>query len=133
MGWGLITPIPTIMKCFDCYNEIEIEGQYYCILCRLKHAEQWRNVPPAPSLIRMSDGPGSGNNEMIFDRPDVAKEMEITFRGMEAQGKFANDPARAATAKRLLEEAKSKIKVDIDYQKGWHPLDQNPQAKVERE
>lgn len=86
-----------------------------------------------PGISGLSDGRGSGNKEMVFDRPDVAKEMEITFRGMEEQGKFANDPERAATAKALLEDAKSKIKVNIDYQKGWHPLDQNPQAKVERE
>lgn len=86
-----------------------------------------------PGVSGLSDGRGSGKSEMIFDRPDTAKEMELTFKQMEADGKFANDPQRAATAKKLLEDAKSKIKVNIDYQKGWHPLDNNPQAKVEQE
>ena len=75
-----------------------------------------------PGLAGVSDGPGSGANEIVFDRPDVAKETEITLRKMEAEGQI-KDPKVAASAKKYLSELKAKPPRKLDYQKEGHPLD----------
>lgn len=75
-----------------------------------------------PGLAGMSDGPGSARNEIVFDRPDTAKETEITFREMERNGQL-NDPKVATAAKKYLETLKAKPPRKLDYQKEGHPLD----------
>ena len=75
-----------------------------------------------PGLSGLSDGPGSCNNELVFDRPDPAKDIPLTLKKMEADGKL-NTPESIKAAKIKLEESKKMINSGIDYQKGGHPLD----------
>jgi len=40
----------------------------------------------APGVIRTNDGPGSCKNELIFDRPDPAKDIPLTLRRWKRMG-----------------------------------------------
>lgn len=81
----------------------------------------------APGLAGISSGPGSGSTEMVFDRPDKAKEMEITARRMELNGSFKKDPQKGRQMRMLLDHAKARkaagFQKRLDYQNGDHPLD----------
>jgi hypothetical protein len=69
-----------------------------------------------------ADGPGSCVNEMVFDRPDPAKDIALTLKRMEQDGKLNNPELRAAAASKL-EEAKNSVHEKVDYGKDGHPLD----------
>ena len=84
---------------------------------------EWLRFRKAPGIAGVSDGPGSGNDEFIFDRPNPAKDIPRTLKMMEDAGKL-KDPDTIAMARLKMEEAKSmKPGATADYQKGGHPLD----------
>lgn len=61
-------------------------------------------------------------NEIVFDRPDVAKEVKLTLKKMEADGKL-NTPELMRAAQVKYEELKDRPAEKIDYQKEGHPLE----------
>jgi hypothetical protein len=72
--------------------------------------------------VRCGTGPGSSENEMVWDRPDVAKETRLTLKKMEENGALKTD--KDWRAAKILLEANSKIKPTRDFQKeGKGPLD----------
>ena len=75
-----------------------------------------------PGVVGTSRGPGSGNNELVFDRPDPAKDIPLTLKKMEEAGQL-KDPKLAKFAKMKMEAAKKMPHQTIDYQKTGHPLD----------
>lgn len=111
------------MKCYNCNNEITKGGlyckKYFCIDCLDKIPEFLRRPP---SLKGMSDGPSSCNSELIFDRPDPAKDIPLTLKKMEDAGQL-NDPSAMAAAKVKMDEAKGMERQNIDYQIKGHPLE----------
>ena len=77
----------------------------------------------APHLAGMSDGPSSCNNEMVFNRPDVAKETRMTLSAMEDAGRL-RDPAKMRGAVALNDWSQNTDHgPNLDYDKGDHPLD----------
>lgn len=92
-------------------------NDYLCIGCITSGVKM-----RAPALHRLSDGPGSGANQLVFDRPNMKKDIPLTLKRMEADGKLTNpDAMRSAQIK--YEESKLLPDEKIDYQKGGHPLD----------
>ena len=76
-----------------------------------------------PGVKGLTDGRGSCASEKVFDRPDLAKELAIDLKVMDEHGGFENDFQRNEAYK-MLQEAKTQPKCNIDYQKeGQHPLD----------
>ena len=82
----------------------------------------------APAVHGCADGPGTCTNELVFDRPDPAKEMQVAFRDMEDSGKL-RDPAKMAAAQELLKAAKERPKEDVDYGRDGHPIDHEPKVE----
>jgi len=76
-----------------------------------------------PSVVRTSRGPGSCSSEIVFDRPDMKKEIPMTLAKMELAGKFHNNPDAMAAAKIKYDESKHTPPSNVDYQKEGHPLD----------
>lgn len=75
-----------------------------------------------PGVANVSDGPGSCSKELIFDRPDMQKDIPLTIKKMEESGQL-KDPKMRAIATMKLEKAKKMGPSKIDYQKEGHPLD----------
>lgn len=69
-----------------------------------------------------SDGPGSAVNEIVFDRPDMAKEVRLTLKRMEDDGKL-NTPELIRAAQVKYDELKDRPVEKLDYQKEGHPLE----------
>ena len=84
--------------------------------------EEMIRLRQPPGLAGVSDGPGSGIHEMVFDRPDIHKEIPMTLAKMEAAGRL-KDPSAMAAAKVKMDSLKHKPREKLDYQKGDHPLD----------
>lgn len=119
-------------KCYECRGTVQDNDSLLCDDCiALRDGGLLRLRFPGVSGV--SDGPGSGNGQLCFSRPNVAKEMEVAFKRMEQDGKFVGHPERLASAQAMLKNAKSKFQPNIDYDKGWHPMDTNPHVKVESE
>ena len=84
---------------------------------------EWLRFRKAPGIAGVSDGPGSGINEFVFDRPDPARDIPRTLKMMEEAGQL-KAPDTMEMAKLKMEEAKStKPGPKADYQKEGHPLD----------
>lgn len=71
----------------------------------------------------MSDGPGSGANEIVFDRPDPAKDIKLTLNKMEASGALKNPALRRLAEFKANQVKHQLLGPTVDYQKGGHPLD----------
>ena len=104
------------MNCWTC--GAEIEDGFYCDPCRAK----WPKPMGAPAIHGCSTGPGSYENEMVYDRPDKAKEVRLTLQKMEAAGQL-NDPQTRRYAEIYYDGVKNMKPEKLDYQKGDHPLD----------
>jgi len=78
----------------------------------------------APGVAGCSTGPGSGQNELIFDRPDAVKDGRIILGRMERDGKFKN-PVTLAAAQTKWKAVNSRKVEKIDYGKDGHPLDKD--------
>ena len=50
----------------------------------------------APGLSGMTDGPGSGNKELVWARPDPKKDIPLTLKVMEESGQLNNSASIAA-------------------------------------
>jgi len=74
----------------------------------------------APGLVRMTDGPGSCNREIIADRPDPAKDIPLTLKRAEELGRFQTPEAREA-AQAKMDEARAMPHQNVDYQRDGHP------------
>jgi len=83
---------------------------------------EWLADHKAPGIAGLSDGPGSGKHEFVYDRPRPKQDIPRTLAMMEEAGKLKK-PADLAMAKLKYEEAKTMPDSKIDYQKGGHPLD----------
>jgi len=72
-----------------------------------------------------SDGAGRGRrgHELVFDRPDPARDIPETLRRMEDNGYFKKHPDALASAEVKFREAKYHRPQHVDYQKEGHPLD----------
>ena len=106
-------------KCYNCHeiNEFYDNDNYMCKKCM----DSGIKMRP-PAAHGLSDGPGSSVNELVFDRPNMKKDIPLTLKRMEQDGKLTSpDTMRAAQLK--YEESKSLPDEKIDYQKGGHPLD----------
>ena len=77
----------------------------------------------APGVCRTSRGPGSCSNELIFDRPNMKKDIPLTLKKMEESGGFVGKPDSVRAARIKLEEAKAMPDSTVDYQKVGHPLE----------
>ena len=107
MGWSLVGRPTQIMN-----DEVVYQKGW-----------EWLRFRKAPGIAGVSDGPGSCNNEFIFDRPDPSRDIPRTLKMMEEAGKL-KDPETLAMAQLKMEEAKSiKPGPTADYQKEGHPLD----------
>lgn len=79
-------------------------------------------VYTAPSLHRLSDGPGSKTNH--FMRSNLKTEVREQMKAMEDAGKLSNpDDMRNAQIVLRSIEAKSDAETTINYDKTGHPLD----------
>lgn len=76
----------------------------------------------APGVAGVETGPGSCSRELVFNRPDPAKDIPLTLRKMEEAGKFKNNPELARLADVKFKESKGKQYDKVDYAKGGHPL-----------
>lgn len=95
-----------------------VDGEMLCPQC----VSEGKILTPIPAF-GCSDGPGSSVNQKVFDRPDLAKELEIDLKAIDNAGGFTNEFQKTEALK-MLNEAKEKPKCNIDYQKeGKHPLD----------
>jgi hypothetical protein len=74
-----------------------------------------------PNVAGADTGPGSGSNELIFDRPYPPKDIPLTLKKMEQAGQL-NTPNAIANAKIKMEGLKKKVYRKVDYDKGGHPL-----------
>ena len=75
-----------------------------------------------PGVAGLSSGPGSGQNELVFDKPDPAKDIPITLKIMEQNGQL-KDPDTLRMARIKMEAAKRMPRQNIDYQKTGHPVE----------
>ena len=91
-----------------------------CPVCDRK----MRRVFTSFGLSGINSGPGSGCNELIFDRPDPVKDGEITLKKMEASGGL-KDPKSIAAAKMKMNSLKKKQHTFVrrDYGKEGHPIE----------
>ena len=69
----------------------------------------------------LSDGPSSGRNELVFDRPDSKKAIELTCKKMEANGTFIKNKQLKALAEYKWKKAQSMKPAKVDYQKTGYP------------
>lgn len=77
-----------------------------------------------PGIAGCSTGPGSGSNELVFDRPDPAKDIPLTLRKMEEAGQL-KDPAAMQAAMIKMRAAKTKQYKRVDYGKEGHPIEKD--------
>lgn len=70
-----------------------------------------------PGTSGLSDGPTSGNHELVFDRPNAKKDIELTCKKMEANGTFLRNPKLKALAEYKWNKAKKMNYKPVDYQK----------------
>lgn len=106
-------------KCYNCREEKPDDGHFMCQKCRDS------GIPlPIPRTAKLSDGPGSGNNQIHFMRPDPYKETKRALARAEAAGQL-KDPAamKAAQDKLKALKAQSEIRQKVDYADGGHPLE----------
>ena len=68
-------------------------------------------------------GRGRRGHELVFDRPNPAKDIPETLKRMEEGGYFQKHPDALASANVKFEESKHMIDSAVDYQKGGHPLE----------
>jgi len=131
---------PLAVRCIHCRHELSHRKavERYCWHCgKAKKSLNEQGICPdcvvlkqkaeskrkaSPWLKGVSSGPGSCSNESIFDRPDPAKDIPLTLKRMEADGKL-RDPHTMWAAKVKFDEAKRMPHSKIDYQKSAHPLD----------
>jgi hypothetical protein len=106
-------------RCYNCRGESN--GELLCPECEVGVMNRTIRLK-FPGVSGVTDGPGSCNGELIFDRPNPPKDIALTLKRMEADGKL-RDPDAMVDAKTKLDEAKSKPFVKVDYGKEGHPLD----------
>lgn len=106
-------------KCYNCheFNEFYNDNDFMCMEC-IDAGVRMRPV----AAHGLSDGPGSSVGQLVFDRPNMKKDIPLTLRRMEQDGKLNNpDSMKAAMLK--YKESQSLPDEKIDYNKGGHPLD----------
>ena len=101
-------------KCYNCREEHD-GSDMLCEVCKPYGIHQF------PGVAGVSDGPGSCNNEMIFDRPDAKKDIELTCKKMEANGTFLRNPKMKALAEYKWKKAQTMSYQKADYQKTGVP------------
>lgn len=124
------------MQCRICNHDYQYSDYYekddptVCDTCHMRLYGRFGHC--GYGIKGVTDGPGSGNNQMCFNRPDIPKEMRLTFKRMEEAGKFKKHPELAAQAKMLLRNAEARALTErkLDYDKGDHPDDQKPDVEV---
>lgn len=121
-------------RCMSCGHEFEeflpgtveeprLQMPMCCDRCS-SFAEHIRKIGPA-GIHGISRGPGSGRNEMNFNRPDALKEAQITAKRMEETGHFKKHPQQAAQVQAMIDNFKNQPEAarKADYDKEGHPLD----------
>lgn len=80
----------------------------------------------APGIAGAGRGPGCGNSEMVFDRPNPLHDGLRTARIMEEGGKL-KDPriVRLIQNKMRSLKAQEPLREKVDYQKEGHPIERN--------
>jgi len=75
-------------------------------------------------IAGVSDGPGSGINEIVFDKPNPATDIPNTLKQMEANGQLKTPQAkRMANIK--MRAAKASAPLKTDYQITGHPAERD--------
>lgn len=105
-------PLSVMSKCYNCRCDSD---DFLCPLCK-QAVEDGSIHLTFPGVTGVSDGPGSGNGEMVFDRIDTYNETRRTLARMEENGAF-KDPVKMAKAKKILEHAKRHEGKKLDKQK----------------
>jgi len=101
-------------KCYNCRGE-HTNNDMLCDTCLPN------GVTEFPGTSGLSDGPSSGNHEMVFDRPDAKKDIELTCKKMEENGTFLRNPKLKALADYKYAKSKEMNYQKADYQKTGTP------------
>lgn len=75
----------------------------------------------APGLSGLNKGPGCGNRQRVWARPNPVKDMALDAKAMEDAGQMT--PEVAGWAEGKIEAAKNQVHEKVDYDKHGHPLD----------
>lgn len=105
--------------CYECHAPKEDDGLFLCQECR---ANGVRMTPIG--VFGMSDGPGSGNKELHFDKPNPAQDIPLTLKKMEEAGHLKTPEAKRMAAIKM-KVAKATAPLKTDYQKTGHPAERD--------
>lgn len=105
--------------CWECYAPKGDDGFFLCPECR---ANGVRMSPM--NIAGVSDGPGSGNNELHFDKPNPATDIPLTLKKMEAAGQL-NTPEAKRIADIKMRVARASKPLKTDYQITGHPAERD--------
>ena len=108
-----------IKSCYECHEPKEDDGIFLCPKCLAG------GVKMTPwGVSGMSDGPGSGNRELHFDKPNPASDIPLTLKKMEDAGQL-NTPEAKKMAEVKMRAAKASAPLKTDYQITGHPAERD--------
>lgn len=106
-------------QCWECHAPKIDDGFFLCSKCR---ADGVRMSPP--KIAGVSDGPGSGVNEIVFDKPNPATDIPNTLKKMSDNGQL-NTPEAKKMAEVKMDVAKRSAPLKTDYQITGHPAERD--------